>query len=220
MSRKYDLCDGHVQQLRAGKELKRLRIRGDDDARFARYTRVLPNGCVEWVGAKCSLGYGRFSVKAKPILAHRWRWQRDNGPLDAALHLDHYRYPEKGCIGPSCVLHVRPVTPRENTLRGNGVSSWCAAQTKCTRGHRFDEKNTYVDRDGKRKCRKCAADHQRGLRAKRAAAREPRTHCAGGHDWNDANIGRVSTTGHHYCRACNRERNAARRAAHKAAQQT
>lgn len=210
-------CTGHYQQWRDGRKLKPLQIQNDDEARFALYTRTLPNGCVEFIGARDPLGYGKFSVKAKPILAHRWRWQRDNGPLDSGTPLDHYMYPEKGCIGPSCVLHVRPVTHRENILRGNGASAWCAAQVECVNGHAFDEANTRVDKAGKRFCRTCNRDRTRALRAKRAVEPEPRTHCAGGHDWNETNIGRITGTGHHWCRACNRERSAAAR---KAARQT
>jgi hypothetical protein len=142
------------------------------DARFRRYTRELPNGCVEWTGAQDRNGYGRFWVDGGSQLAHRWRWQRDNGPLDPKVQLDHYKYPDLGCLGPSCVLHVRPATARENTLRGQTVAAQHLATTQCPQEHAYDLANTYITRDGRRDCRACNRERSAARRAARKAAQQ------------------------------------------------
>lgn len=165
-----EMCTGHYQQWLKGQELKPLRIKGDDDARFLRYTRALPNGCVEWIGTKSKLGYGHFRAGGRLHMAHRWWWERKHGPVDPSLDMDHYRFPEHGCIGPSCVLHVRPVTRRENVLRGESPAAWGAAQDSCPQGHAYAGENLGINKmTGGRFCRRCAKDSKRRSAARKAA---------------------------------------------------
>jgi hypothetical protein len=218
----HHLCAAHSAQRRRGAPLKPLQVRGDDDARFVGHTRTLSNGCVEWTGCVDKGGYGRFGYRGKVVLAHRWRWQRDNGPLDPGLDLDHYRYPDKGCIGPACVLHVRPVTTRENMLRSDVPASWNRAKTHCKNGHPFDETNTQVSRRGSRRCRACrrVPDDRRSTYSGKGVPHRTdnhfgknKTHCKHGHLFDAANT-RITPNGRRRCRACHRI------AARKAAQQT
>lgn len=207
-------CSAHYQQWKRTGKVHALRIQGDDDARFAQYVRTLPNGCVEWTGYRDKNGYGHFSANSKPVLAHRWRWQRDNGPLGLEFDLDHYRYPERGCIGPSCVLHVRPTTRRENSLRGQAPAAWNLAKTHCPKGHPYSGDNLYVyPPTGGRACKKCSKDAaRRAQNYKGNLPHKERTHCPRGHAYDEENTRYGRNGRSRYCKACHRIGERARRA--------
>ncbi len=91
-----------------------------------------PNsGCWLWLGAilkngkrKRNGGYGIYSVrreddwrKTKTYRAHRFMWERENGPVPAGLTLDH-KCRVRCCVNPD---HIEPVTNAENARRGAGT---------------------------------------------------------------------------------------------------
>lgn len=78
-------------------------------------------------------------------------WERINGPVPEGLVLDHFACDNRACVRPD---HMRPVTSRENTLRGDAPSAWNLAKTECNNGHEFTPENTY-ERGGIRHCRAC-----------------------------------------------------------------
>lgn len=120
-------------------------------------SRVLDSGCREWLGSKDKDGYGYFQVDGRRCKLHRWMWEQVNGQFPEGLLPDHFKYPQDGCIGPSCIEpeHIRPVSPWENTLRGDGPSVANVAKTHCPEGHPYDEANTFLSKSGRRICRKC-----------------------------------------------------------------
>lgn len=127
-------------------------------------------GCVVWIGARTSRGYGLFWGGERGHAAHRWLWEHFNGPVPEGHQLDHL------CRNTSCVnlTHVEPVTATENQLRGVGPTLSrlrAASRTHCGNGHPYDEKNTHFDKRGGRSCRACAAIDARNLRRRRAAER-------------------------------------------------
>lgn len=217
----HGLCATHCKQRRKGRQLTPIAPMGDVHARFAHFARQLPNGCVEWTGCRDDRGYGQLSAGGRIQFAHRWRWQRDNGPLDPKIALDHYMYPEMGCIGPSCVLHVRPASWRENVLRGGSVASVNLAKTHCPQGHPYAGDNLYVDRRvNGRACRTCRRDRDRMRRGYQGnPPTGERTHCPQGHAYDRENT-YVLPQGGRSCRACGRAKSAAYNARRKAAQQT
>lgn len=101
--------------------------------------------CWEWQAGGVR-GYGRFTgqrgARGK-ILAHRFAYELLIGPIPDGLELDHL------CRNHTCVnpAHLEPVTGSENSRRTRLVS--------CSRGHPFDDVNTYVSPKGKRECRIC-----------------------------------------------------------------
>lgn len=119
-----------------------------------------PTECWIWSGGNDELGYARFYENIDKRLvrrpAHRFIYESVFGiKVPKAFHMDHL------CRNPSCVnpLHLEPVTPKENILRGNTPAAKNKAKTHCLNGHPFDEKNTYV-KDGRRMCRKCRSINQ------------------------------------------------------------
>src|SRR5262245_45334688 len=97
--------------------------------------QVSESGCWLWSGAAMkrgrpdrSYGFAYDPSRKRTKLAHRVAYLTLVGPADSLDHL---------CRQPRCVTpaHLEPVTQRENTLRGVGISAHNAAKTHCKRGH-------------------------------------------------------------------------------------
>lgn len=114
-------------------------------------------GCWYWSGQLDRNGYGRLSGK----LAHRLVYQVLVGEIPEGLVLDHL------CRVPRCVnpAHLEPVTPRENTLRGDTFAAFHAKKTHCKNGHGLSPDNTWhpKDRPYWRKCLICKRANWRKL---------------------------------------------------------
>ncbi len=61
------------------------------------------------------------------------------------------------------------VPNRVNVLRGVGITAQQARKTHCNKGHPFDEQNTHVTPEGKRRCKTCHLAWGRRYRAKQEA---------------------------------------------------
>ena len=111
---------------------------------------IAENGCHLWIGAISHDGYGLIRGRT----AHRVRYEREVGPVPEGLELDHFYCDNRVCCNP---LHVRPVTHRENSLRGNTVGAFAAAKTHCVRGHSLiDKENLRKSNRGARVCGECS----------------------------------------------------------------
>lgn len=133
------------------------------EARFwAKVDKSGLGGCWLWTAQITASGYGGFWT-GKPDFAHRYAYQLLVGPIPAGRQLDHLCR-VRHCVNPA---HLEPVTGRENTLRGEGISATNARKTRCKYGHPFDAENTYTYR-GSRICKTCMAER---LRRRRAALR-------------------------------------------------
>lgn len=73
--------------------------------------------CWLWVGTKNRNGYGRAWWKKKRRVAHRVVYEMLIDDIPEGLLLDH-RCRVRDCVHP---LHMEPVTPKTNTLRGEAV---------------------------------------------------------------------------------------------------
>ena len=120
--------------------------------------------CLRWTGAHTKGGYGNYKdpLTKKNVVAHRWVYEQEVGPIPEGAQVDHVW--KKGCRFRDCVKveHLEPVTPGENVRRAAP-----ARQTHCGRGHELDEGNTYIRNKGNgiRQCRRCHADDERARRA-------------------------------------------------------
>lgn len=71
-----------------------------------------------WTGASGKYGHGYIAVNRKMVAAHRYSWERLNGPIPDGMWIDHT------CHTPACVLpdHLRLATPRQNGQNRSGAN--------------------------------------------------------------------------------------------------
>lgn len=127
----------------------------------------LSGDCWMWKASTYANGYGQFTVLGTPIKTHRWAYQMLVGAIPAGMQLDHTCHtravdcvsddtcPHRRCVNPA---HLEPVTPRMNSLRGNGLAGTYARRSACKWGHSYDAANTRYSRAGARICRRCHAN--------------------------------------------------------------
>lgn len=104
--------------------------------------------CRLWLGQINRNGYGFFEVREKgrkrKVMAHIAYYELRFGPVPKGEFLDHL------CRNRSCIEHTEPVSPRVNTLRGEGPTATNARKTHCIRGHELPPKH-----NGRRTCLVC-----------------------------------------------------------------
>jgi hypothetical protein len=126
--------------------------------------------CLIWYGARSSKGYGNMSGRAngyaKPVQrVHRLAYEYFYGPIPEGLQIDHVK--ARGCTSTACCnpLHLEAVTPKVNTLRGNGLGARRAKQTHCKNGHPLPVATTERWPSGVRRPRICSiCDRERKRR--------------------------------------------------------
>lgn len=112
--------------------------------------------CMPWPGAINEQGYGVIARQGKSAKrAHVAMWVEAFGPVPEGLVLDHL------CRNRCCVNvnHLEPVTPKENTLRGEGPTAVNARKAVCDKGHPLDGENLDYHRLGYRRCRECQREY-------------------------------------------------------------
>jgi hypothetical protein len=129
------------------------------------------DGCWLWTGFKDRDGYGKFFVQTAggrsiKAYAHRFAYEMFVGPIPAGYQVDHL------CRIRDCIRfdHLEAVTPQENNRRSNSLSACRARQTRCLRGHDFNDANMRINPDGRRDCRVCDREDKRLIRLRKRAA--------------------------------------------------
>jgi hypothetical protein len=107
--------------------------------------------CWEWTAHKDKDGYGKYRFDGTIHLAHRVVFYQINGfwPKECRHTCDN-----PGCCNPNHLLDgTHTENMQDRSIRGR---NYFLNQTHCKRGHEYNEKNTYIKKDGARQCRPCA----------------------------------------------------------------
>ena len=79
--------------------------------------RIARDGdCIVWVGGTDANGYGQLRANGRATYAHRYAWERANGPIPAGMVVDHM------CWNPLCVnvKHLRLASRGQNVRYRQG----------------------------------------------------------------------------------------------------
>ncbi len=71
-------------------------------------------GCWNWSRSRQPNGYGHLTVNNRQVLAHRFVYERERGPIPDGMTLDHLCR-NHACVNPD---HLEPVSHAENCRRG------------------------------------------------------------------------------------------------------
>lgn len=97
-----------------------------DDRLRSRIGVDLGTGCWHWLGTRTSKGYGVVGWGGVSSGAHRAVWRELVGEIPDGLVLDHLCR-VRDCCNPA---HLEPVTPAENSRRGENMGPRVPRSTK------------------------------------------------------------------------------------------
>lgn len=115
---------------------------------------VAGSGCWNWIGHTTKQGYGHLWDGRSARAAHRVVYELLIGPIPADHELHHPETCERRCV--NVEEHVKPIAiPDHKELH---------RPTHCRKGHELTPENSYVPRDGNRRCRTCIRDRKERLK--------------------------------------------------------
>jgi hypothetical protein len=122
-------------------------------------------GCWLWLGGLTKGGYGTVrDENSRTASTHRVTYEKIVGPIPDGLWLDHLCRVRR-CRNP---VHLEPVPPRENLVRGDTLTARFVNQTHCKNGHELTAGNIYrrPGHASERRCRMCNRLWAREIRAR------------------------------------------------------
>lgn len=109
-------CDPHYRRWRRhGDPTGGITYYSSPEEAFAAKTEWRGE-CLEWTGSRMRNGYGTTTVNRGSVLAHRYAWERANGPIPEGMEIDHICH-NRACAN---VEHLRLVTSAQNSFNRGG----------------------------------------------------------------------------------------------------
>lgn len=112
-------CNTHYARWRrSGGPLSAREYYTNPEVAFRERTTNAANGCIEWTSSRSGEGYGIMRANGGFVLAHRYAWERANGPIASGLHIDHKCH-NRACVNTE---HLRAVTNKQNSENKAGLN--------------------------------------------------------------------------------------------------
>lgn len=112
-------CEKHYQRWhKHGDPFGGNRNYSSPEESFAARTKA-QGECIIWTGSINDSGYGKIWDGKQTVRAHRYAWERVNGPIPEGMFIDHR------CHNPACVkvAHLRLASQSENNAHRSGPTS-------------------------------------------------------------------------------------------------
>ena len=126
-------CSKHYQRWKIHGDPSRANreIFFDPEESFRHYTEW-QGDCLIWTGHLNDGGYGRLTVNGERIRAHRYAWERANGPIPSGYEIDH------ACHNRACVNanHLRPADRGQNGANQKGARADSSSGVRNVHRHR------------------------------------------------------------------------------------
>ena len=120
------------------------------------------NGCWEWRAFKSPEGYGKFKVLGES-LAHRVSFRVHKGLSLTEEECVLHKCDNPPCINPDHLFKGSKADNNKDRAQKGRTVIFNSLKTHCKRGHVFDEKNTFIRKNGSRLCRMCEHLRHKGL---------------------------------------------------------
>jgi len=159
-----------------GTKIQRPRIPAE--VRFrAKIAKAGPDDCWTWNAGTTKQGYGGFHpTKGEMVLAHRYAYELEHGPIGPGDVVDHACHNGQSCPPGPCEhrlccnpRHLEATSNRDNVNRSHNSN---IQKTHCPRGHGYTPENTTHQRKNNtisRKCRTCSHEYDSRRRNRKAA---------------------------------------------------
>lgn len=116
---KRDWCNTHYQRWRRHGSTDDGAMRFDTPEDSFAHRTERRGDCLIWTGYTDDQGYGWISVEGRAESVHRYAWERQNGPADEDMVIDHQDHCDHACVE---VEHLRLATRAENSRNRAGAS--------------------------------------------------------------------------------------------------
>lgn len=112
-------------------------------------------GCLLWIGAKTATGYGIFRWGHRERMkAHRYSFLLHNGDLQDKFVL--HKCNNRLCVNPT---HLYLGDSKDNVRDMiNSKHQNNQSKTHCPQGHDYSVSNTYLHKNGSRRCKICSSN--------------------------------------------------------------
>lgn len=130
--KKLQLCSMHYWRLTHNGTLDARPLYFSPEESFAARAKEVDGGCIEWTGARQNNGYGVMRISGKTVRAHRYSWERANGPIPEGIHIDHMCF-NRACVN---IEHLRAVTQAKNNQNYPGARSDSASGIRGVHWHK------------------------------------------------------------------------------------
>lgn len=111
------------------------------------------SGCWLWLASANKDGYGHVRWEGAIQSAHRVVYKLLVGPIPGGHELHHRETCPRRCCNP---WHLTPIEPKPHRQLHR--------PTHCQRGHELSDENSYVPKDGNRRCRTCIRERKKAQR--------------------------------------------------------